>query len=85
MSDAPIDMILPVLKKIQQDIATMQLNITTLQKSVDDRFDSVDAQFRKQRRDMAGMLVMMKSTAGHFDERVTSLESRVSALERRPA
>lgn len=63
--------------KIQRDIAS-------LQKSADDRFDSVDAQFRKQRREMAGMLVMIKSTAGHFGDRVTSLEGRVSALERRP-
>ena len=77
MSEAPTDLILPILKKIQEDIAT-------LQKSVDSRFDAVDVQLRKQRRDSAGMLVMMRGAAGQIDERVASLEQRVTVLERHP-
>ena len=36
---------------------------------------------RKQRRDVAGFLAMMKSVAGDFDERVSALERRMTAQE----
>jgi hypothetical protein len=36
---------------------------------------------RKQRRDAAGMLVMMRAAASDFDERVSEVEERVAALE----
>jgi hypothetical protein len=36
---------------------------------------------RKQRRDSAGMLVMMRATAGDFDERVSEVEERLAVLE----
>jgi phage shock protein A len=39
---------------------------------------------RKQRRDVAGILVMMKSVAGDFDERVSDLERKMAAVEQRP-
>ena len=35
----------------------------------------------KQRRDSAGMLVMMRATVTDFDERVSDVEERVAALE----
>jgi hypothetical protein len=45
------------------------------------RFDAPDDLMRKQRRDMAGILVISKSTAGNFAEQLTALEKRGSALE----
>ena len=36
---------------------------------------------RKQRRDAAGMLVIMRATASDFNERVNAVEERVAALE----
>ncbi|WP_283805779.1 hypothetical protein [Bradyrhizobium sp. STM 3809] len=38
---------------------------------------------RKQRRDSAGMLVMMRAAASDFDERVSAVEERMAALEAR--
>jgi exonuclease VII small subunit len=38
---------------------------------------------RKQRRDVAGIIVMMKSVAGDFDERVSAVERRLDAVEER--
>ena len=85
MTEAPTDLILPILMKLQEEVATIRKDTVAIRKDMSEGFANVDAQFRKQRRDMAGMLVMMKSTAGHFEERVTSLENRVSVLERRPS
>jgi hypothetical protein len=59
---------LEILKKIQSDIS-----------GIKDRLDRIEDINRKQRRDSAGMLVMMRATAGDFDERV----SEVEALEAR--
>ena len=85
MTEAPTDLILPILRKIQEDVASLHKEMVSLQKSVDVRFDAVDVQLRKQRRDSAGMLVIMRGAAGQFDERFVALENRVAALERRPS
>ncbi|HRK23825.1 MAG TPA: hypothetical protein PLQ11_02615 [Beijerinckiaceae bacterium] len=72
MSDKVHDLTLDVLKQLQQGFAEMR-----------ERLDRIEEVARKQRRDSAGMLVMMRATAGDFDERVTDVEERVLALESR--
>ena len=47
------------------------------------RLERIEELARKQRRDSAGMLVMMRATARDFDERVSEVEERVAALEAR--
>ena len=88
MADASTDLILPVLIKIQEDAAAlrteMRAQFETMKSNFSARFDAVDVQLRKQRRDSAGMLVIMRGAAGQFDERFAALENRVAALERRP-
>jgi polyhydroxyalkanoate synthesis regulator phasin len=64
---------LDILKSIQASIT--QLN---------ERFDHLEAAMRKDRRNVTGMLVMMRATAADFDERVSELEERVAALEATP-
>ena len=63
------DAILPVLVKIQEEAAAFR-------KEMRERLDGIDDTLRKQRRDTAGMLVMMKGAVGIFEERVTALERR---------
>jgi len=46
-----------------------------------ERLERVKDIARKHRRDSAGMLVMMRATAGDFDQRVREVEERVAALE----
>jgi polyhydroxyalkanoate synthesis regulator phasin len=70
MSDNTHNLTLDVLKQIQSGFAEMR-----------DRLDRIEEINRKQRRDSAGMLVMMRATAGDFDERVSEVEERVAALE----
>jgi hypothetical protein len=74
MSDKVQDATLKILMKIQEDTAAFR-------KSVEDRLERIEEINRKQRRDSAGMLVMMRATAGDFDERVRDVEDRMDALE----
>ncbi|MGL4439073.1 MAG: hypothetical protein ACRCUE_07370 [Bosea sp. (in: a-proteobacteria)] len=71
MSDKPHDLTLDVLKQLQAGFADMR-----------ERLERIEEINRKQRRDSAGMLVMMRATAGDFDERVSEVEERLVALER---
>ena len=66
------NVMLDILKKIQDKLSEH-----------DKRFDQLEEIVRKQRRDSAGMLVMMRATAGDFDARVTEIEERMDALEGR--
>ncbi len=76
MADNAQNIVLDILKKLQVDNAEFQ-------RRVDERFDRLEEIVRKQRRDSAGMLVMMRTTAGDFDERVSEIEERMDALEGR--
>jgi hypothetical protein len=76
MSDNVQSALLDILKK-------MQAESVDFRRSVEGRLDRIEELNRKQRRDSAGMLVMMRATAGDFDERVSEIEERVEALEAR--
>ena len=68
------DATLQILTKIEDDVAAFR-------RSVQERLDWVEDINRKQRRDSAGMLVMMRASAGDFDERVSEVEERLAVLE----
>jgi uncharacterized protein YceH (UPF0502 family) len=87
------DVTLEILKGIQAGIATLSERVGQLDGRVNQlsehvgglsgRFDHLEAAMRKDRRNVAGMLVMMRATAGDFDARVAEVEERVAALEAR--
>jgi hypothetical protein len=72
-----------ILKNIQGDLAAFRAETELRFQRVDDRFQRVEDGMRKQRRDLAAMLVMARGVVGDFDERVTKVEDRVTALETR--
>ena len=72
MAEAPTDVILQILIKIQDSIVAQAT-----------RLERIENLVRKQRREGAGMLVMMRATVSDFDERVGDVEERVAALEAR--
>jgi rhamnose utilization protein RhaD (predicted bifunctional aldolase and dehydrogenase) len=76
MSENTKDVLPQILMKIQEDIASFR-------NSVEKRFDRIEEQLRKQRRDSAGMLVLVRAGAGEFEERMSAVEQRVSNLEGR--
>lgn len=77
MADNVQNATLEVLKRIQEKLGEHDKRFD----QIDKRFDRFEELMRKQRRDVAGILVMMKATAGDFDERVTAIENRMDALE----
>ena len=72
-----------ILKTIQADLAAFRSETEQRFQRVDDRFQRIEDGQRKQRRDLAAMLVMARGVVGDFDERVTKVEDRVTALEAR--
>ena len=70
MAEAPTDIVLQILIKIQDSIVAQAT-----------RLERIESLVRKQRREGAGMLVMMRATVSDFDERVGDVEERLAVLE----
>ncbi|MGJ5120381.1 hypothetical protein [Bradyrhizobium oligotrophicum] len=83
MADTPTDAVHSILIKIQESIAAFRSEFGQFRQSTETRLDSLETLIRKQRRDSAGMLVMMRAAPSDFDERVTEVEERIAALEAR--
>jgi hypothetical protein len=69
MAEAPSDVVLQILIKIQDSIVVQAT-----------RLERIENLVRKQRREGAGMLVMMRATVSDFDERVGDVEERLAAV-----
>ncbi|MDU1804711.1 MAG: hypothetical protein E6813_14810 [Bradyrhizobium sp.] len=83
MAEAPTDAVRPILVKIQEGIATLRAEVGQFRQDDRAEHERMESLIRKQRRDAAGMLVMMRATASDFDERVSEVEERIAALEAR--
>ena len=83
MAEAPTDAVRPILVKIQEGIAALRAEVGQFRQDYRAEHERMESLIRKQRRDAAGMLVMMRATASDFDERVSEVEERIAALEAR--
>jgi septal ring factor EnvC (AmiA/AmiB activator) len=82
---------LDILKRIQSDVSEVKTRLGSVEArlgsvetklgSVETRLGSVETVIKKMRRDNAGMLVMMRSTAGYFEERIDTLDADVGKLK----
>lgn len=81
MIDEPINITTDIPIAIREDIASFRAAVEQRFEKVDGRLTNVEEVLRKQRRDGAGMLVMMRATITDFDERVRGVEAPVTALE----
>jgi hypothetical protein len=81
MADTPTDAVPQSLMKIQESIVALRSEVGQFRQDNQIQHDRMEALIRKQRRDAAGMLVMMRAAASDFDERVSEVEERVAALE----
>ena len=85
MVDEPTDAVPQILMKMQESIAALRSEFRSelgqFRQSTETRFERIETLIRKQRRDAAGMLVMMRAAASDFDERVSEVEERLAALE----
>jgi hypothetical protein len=74
MADEPTSITTNILIAIREDISSFRA-------SVEERLDRLEKDSRKYRHDAAAVMVMMRATVSHFDQRVNTLEGRVTALE----
>lgn len=94
MSDNVQSAMFEILKAVQASTARLEQSVGRLDQRVielDRRVAELESGqtelkdlARRQRRDVAGIMVMMKGVAGDFDERVSALERKMAADERRP-
>ncbi len=76
-------MMLDLLKRIQADLAGLKAEVPVLKTDMEDvkgRLERIETALKKQSRDSAALLVMMRGTVGLFNERVGSLEDEVRLI-----
>ncbi len=74
MPDGPTNITTDILIAIREDISSFRA-------AVEGRLDRLEKDSRKYRHDAAAMMVMMRATVSHFEQRFNALEGRVTALE----
>jgi methyl-accepting chemotaxis protein len=68
---------------LRSEVGTFRSEMGQFRTSVEGRLDRLEQLNHKYRRDAAAMMVIMRATAGDFDERVNEVVERVAALEAR--
>jgi archaellum component FlaC len=77
---------LEILKKIQSDVSEIKSRLSGTDgrlDSMDTRLERLEAIVKKQRRDSAAMLVMMRGTVGVFEERMNDIEEDIRLIKER--
>jgi hypothetical protein len=77
---------LEILKRIQADVSDVKAGVSDVKADgigLKGRMDKLEALVRKQGRDSAAMLVMMRGTVGIYDERMKVIEEDVRLLMER--
>jgi archaellum component FlaC len=83
MPDESINITTEIMIAIREDISSFRTSVEGRFDRVEGRLDRLEQLNRKYRRDAAAMMVVMRATAGDFDERVNEVVERVAALETR--
>jgi hypothetical protein len=77
---------LEILKRIQSDVSGLKTDMTEVKTrlgGIEGRMEKLEAVVRRQGRDSAAMLVMMRATVGVYDERMQVIEEDVRLLMER--
>lgn len=83
MTDAVDNAMFEILKRIQTDVSGVKTDVADIKSrmiSLEGRMDKLEALVRRQGRDSAAMLVMMRGTVGIYDERMKVIEEDVRLL-----
>ena len=81
MPDEPTSITTDILIAIREDISSFRAAVDRRFDQVAGRLDQLERASRKHRHDAAAMMIMMRATVSHFDQRVGAVEERVTALE----
>ena len=87
MTENVQDATLEFLKGIQASIADLrtgtQASIADLRGDMNERFESLAVDSRKDRRSINGLMALLQAASGDFDEGIRDMDDRVSILEDR--
>ncbi len=74
---------LDILKRIQTDVSGLKTDVSGLKADmveVKGRLEQLETASKKQSRDSAAMLIVMRGTVGAFDERGGKLEDEIRLI-----
>jgi hypothetical protein len=77
----PIDMILPLLREMRTENATLHEQTHAILKELDRRLGTVEAAQVSYRQALTADTMMSKLVTGEFEERIQVLERKVRELE----
>lgn len=80
MADS-VDMIIPLLREMRQDIASRFDNVETRLTQVDARLDKMDQSLVTFRHALSADSLLSRIVTGEFEERLSDVERRLSDLE----
>jgi hypothetical protein len=83
MVETPADAVPQILIQIQDSINALRVEMGDFKRDNEAQHERIEGLIRKQRRDSAAMMIIMRSTVSDFDERVNEVMERVAALEKR--
>jgi hypothetical protein len=82
MVETPTDAVPQILIKIQDSISALRAEVGDFKRDNEAQHERIEGLIRKQRRDSAAMMIIMRSTVSDFDERVNEVMERVTVLEK---
>lgn len=82
MADTLTDAVPQILIKIQDGITALRSEVGNFKRDNEAQHERMEGLIRKQRRDSAAMMIIMRATVSDFDERVNEVVERVAALEK---
>jgi hypothetical protein len=83
MVETPADAVPQILIKIQDSIRALRSEVGDFKRDNEAQHQRMEDLIRKQRRDSAALMIIMRATVSDFDERVNEVVGRIAALEAR--
>jgi hypothetical protein len=83
MAENPTDLVPHILLKIQDSISALRSEVGQFRRENETQHVQTQDLIRKQRRDAAGMMVIMRATVSDFEERVSAVEQQLALLDPR--
>ena len=82
MTETSTDAVLQILISIQDSVSALRSEVGDFKRGNEAQHARIEGLIRKQRRDSAAMMLIMRATVSDFDERVDEIAERVIALEK---
>jgi hypothetical protein len=83
MAEEPTDAVPQIPIRIQDSISALRSEVGDFKRDNEAQHQRMEDLIRKQRRDSAALMIIMRATVSDFDERVNEVVGRVAALEAR--